>query len=78
MTHYAHYNMSYECKLGSKIIAETGASIAESFLYVYLGFSALSIDPQYINLPLLLIVSFGVVVSRLVGVFVPYLMMRLW
>lgn len=43
MAHYAYYNISADCKIGSAIAVETAASIAESFLYVYLGLSAISI-----------------------------------
>jgi NhaP-type Na+/H+ or K+/H+ antiporter len=44
MSHYAFHNISAECQIGSTIAAETTASVAESFLYVYLGLSALTIE----------------------------------
>ena len=58
-------------------MAETSASIAESFLYVYLGFSVLSIDPTQVKPFLILLVGLGVVVSRLIGVFFPYYLLKM-
>jgi len=71
MSHYAYYNVSRECQSGSKIIVETISNISESFLYVYLGLSALTIESKNVIPSLIAVVLFGAILARLISVLVP-------
>lgn len=71
MAHYAFYNVSEECQTGSVLTMETSSSIAESFLYAYLGLSAISIDVRYVNPMLIACVLITTIVARLLSVFIP-------
>lgn len=50
---------------------ETAASIAESFLYVYLGLSALTINPQFVIIELIEVVVIATVLGRFMSVLIP-------
>ena len=47
---------------------ETLSSVAEGFLFVYLGMSSLSIRTQNVNLPLILFTIIAILMARLTGV----------
>ncbi|CDW76774.1 sodium hydrogen exchanger [Stylonychia lemnae] len=71
MSHYAYHNVSQECQVASKIIVETASQIAESFLFVYLGLSALSIQTKFVYPSLIIVVLLGVVIARFISVIIP-------
>ena len=48
MAHYAYYNVSSEAQKGSIIAVEVVSQLAESFLYIYLGICAYSINTEII------------------------------
>jgi NhaP-type Na+/H+ or K+/H+ antiporter len=57
---------------------ETAASVAESFLYVYLGLSALTIKREYVVTSLIVVVIIATILSRIISVFIPMLVMYLF
>jgi len=69
MSHYALYNVTDECFDGSRIAVETCSMIAESFLYGYLGLTALSIKPEVVDMNFLWAVLGITTVARLVSVY---------
>ena len=68
MAHYAYHNVSYECQTGSILAVETLSSVAEGFLFVYLGMSSLSIRQENVNLTLIFFTISGTLVARFLGV----------
>ena len=49
MAHYAYWNLSRKARNGTEVAVNTIANINQSFLYIYMGLSAFSIEPQYIK-----------------------------
>ena len=45
MAHYTYFNVSPKSQQGSELIVSVMSGISQSFLYIYLGLSAFSIDP---------------------------------
>ena len=76
MSHYAYHNISEEGQQGSMIAIATVASIAESFLYVYLGLSALTISSTNVIPRFLISVLFSTIIARFISVFLPLLLLR--
>ena len=68
MAHYAYHNVTQECQTGSILAVETLSSVAEGFLFVYLGMSALSIRGHNVNIPLILFTIVGTLMARFLGV----------
>ena len=73
LAHYASYNVSRLARKGSVFIVEFASKLAETFLYVYLGISALSIDTKFIKVNFIIIVLAAVIVARTLSVFLPML-----
>ena len=76
MAHYAFHNVSIECQRGSRLLAETAASLAESFLYVYLGLSALTIERRNVLPGLVVVALLATLLARLVSVLVPFALLK--
>ena len=68
MAHYAYYNVSKECQTGSILAVETLSSVAEGFLFVYLGMSSLAIRQENVNLTLIFFTIVGTLLARFLGV----------
>ena len=66
MSHYAYSNLSPSCRTGSVLAVETVSSVAEGFLYVYLGMTAVggSIKTQNVNLFLIIYTIAGTLMAR--------------
>jgi sodium/hydrogen exchanger-like protein 6/7 len=77
LSHYAYHNLSKESKKGTLISSETAAMLAESFLYVYLGMSSLSVKKEQIFPSLILFTLFATVVARMISVLIPMLFLKL-
>ena len=45
MAHYAYWNISRKARNGTELAVCTISNINQSFLYIYMGLSAFSIDP---------------------------------
>ena len=74
MGHYAKYNLSFEGNKGSNIAIEGISSIAESFVYVYLGLSSFMIKEENINYNLIISVLVATVIARVISVFTPIIL----
>ncbi len=57
-------------------MAESASYLAESFLYVYLGLSALSIESKYVDVSLILVVLLGTILARLISVLIPIFLLK--
>jgi len=68
MAHYTYFNMSRVAQKGSKIAVQLVADMSESFLYVYLGLSALSINWNFVMPKLILIVLIATIIGRILSV----------
>ena len=68
MAHYAYFNMSRVAQKGSKIAVQLVADMSESFLYVYLGLSAFSINWNFVMPKLILIVLIATIIGRILSV----------
>lgn len=77
LAHYAQYNVSRLARKGTVFIVEFCSRLSETFLYVYLGISALSIEIKYIKVNFIMIVLAAVVVARTLSVFLPILLIFL-
>ena len=76
LSHYAYHNVSLEAQHGSRLMAETASYLAESFLYVYLGLSSLTIEAKYVDLSLIMVVLLGTIIARVISVMVPIAMLK--
>lgn len=70
MSHYAFHNVLPECQTGSLLAVETLSSVAEGFLYVYLGMSSMSISMATVNVYLITVTMVGTVLARVLSVMV--------
>lgn len=77
MAHYAYHNVSTDCQRGSLLAVETLASIAEGFLFVYLGMSSLSIKAHNVNVMLIIFTIVGTLTARFLGVLLPLALLSL-
>lgn len=59
-------------------MVETASSIAESYLYVYLGLSALTIEGKYVFPSLITVVLFGTIIARMISVMLPMVLLHLY
>lgn len=57
-------------------MAETASYLAESFLYVYLGLSSLTIEAKYVDVSLIIVVLLGTIIARVISVMVPIAMLK--
>lgn len=71
MSHYAYYNICTEAQKGSIIAVEVVSQYAESFLYVYLGICAYSINREFIIPEFIYLVLFATIAARMISVFLP-------
>lgn len=80
MSHYAYHNISKESKLGSFLSIETISNLAESFLYVYLGLTAVNVlEPEYSDVYFFILVVLGLTITaRILTVLVPMMILKIF
>lgn len=76
MNHYTYYNLSKESKNGSVLSIQTISSVAEAFIYVYLGFSVVTISSNNYSFSFLFILLVITLIARFFSVAIP--MTILW
>lgn len=57
------------------IAIETSASIAESFLYVYMGLSSFMLSSENVHPRLIIVVLLSTIVARFLSVFIPMILL---
>ena len=71
MAHYAFYNISSTAQRASIVSIEMVSSFAESFLYIYLGLSALYLDFDNLYPAFIILVFFATAMARFISVCLP-------
>mmetsp|Transcript_1644 Transcript_1644/g.2906 ORF Transcript_1644/g.2906 Transcript_1644/m.2906 type:complete len:186 (-) Transcript_1644:522-1079(-) len=78
LAHYAYWNMSRKSRLGTTLAVESISGISQSFLYIYMGLSAFSIDPDYVRTDMVKVTLASIFICRVFSVGVPILLVYLW
>ena len=77
MAHYAYYNISCKAQKGLDVTVATVANIAQTFIYIYLGLSLFSIEPEYVNKNFIMVTLASILICRVFTVGVPLLLIYL-
>jgi NhaP-type Na+/H+ or K+/H+ antiporter len=78
MAHYAYWNISRKARNGTELAVCTISNINQSFLYIYMGLSAFSIDQQYVKQDMVIVTLIAIFVCRIFSVGIPILLVYLW
>lgn len=71
MAHYAYWNISKRARVGTEMAVCTIANCNQSFLYIYMGLSAFSIEPEYVEMKMVWTTLIAIFVCRIFSVGVP-------
>lgn len=71
LAHYAYWNINTRAKVGTEIAVNSIANICQSFLYIYLGLSAFSIEAEYVKTDMVCVTMAAILICRLFSVGVP-------
>jgi len=77
LAHYAWYNISDASRKGSEIIVNTTSGICQSFLYIYIGLTAFSIEKDFVRARFTTAVLVSVLICRVFSVGVPLFLVYL-
>ena len=77
LAHYAWFNISDASRKGSEIIVNTSSGICQSFLYIYIGLSAFSIEEEFVRQRFTIAVLVSVLICRIFSVGVPLFLVYL-
>ena len=77
MAHYTFWNVSKKCQKGSKMTVNTVSNLSQSFLYIYLGLSAFTIEEQHVKADFILVTLGSIFVCRIFSVGIPLLLVWL-
>jgi NhaP-type Na+/H+ or K+/H+ antiporter len=78
MAHYAYWNISKKAWQGTEVAVNTISNINQSFLYIYMGLSAFSIEKEYVKTDMIVVTLVAIFVCRIFSVGVPILVVYLW
>ena len=71
LAHYAYWNINARAKVGTEIAVNSIANICQSFLYIYLGLSAFSIEAEYVKPDMIYVTMGAILICRVFSVGVP-------
>jgi len=71
LAHYAYWNINARAKVGTEIAVTSIANICQSFLYIYLGLSAFSIEAEYVKPDMIYVTMGAILICRVFSVGVP-------
>jgi solute carrier family 9 (sodium/hydrogen exchanger), member 6/7 len=71
MAHYAYWNISKKARVGTEMAVCTIANCNQSFLYIYMGLSAFSIEMEYVHMNMVYTTLIAIFVCRIFSVGVP-------
>ena len=71
IAHYAYWNISKRARVGSKVVVEVSSGLCQSFLYVYMGLTAFSIEEQFVRKELVMITLTAIFICRVFSVGIP-------
>ena len=71
MAHYTFWNVSKKCQKGSKMTVNTVSNLSQSFLYIYLGLSAFTIEEQHVKADFILVTLGSIFICRIFSVGIP-------
>ena len=74
MAHYAYWNISKKAKIGTELAVNSIAGISQSFLYIYMGLSAFSIEIEHVHLDMVKVTLASIFICRIFSVSVPILL----
>ena len=77
MAHYTFWNVSKKCQKGTKMTVNTVSNLSQSFLYIYLGLSAFTIEKQYVNHDFILVTLGSIFICRIFSIAIPLLLIWL-
>lgn len=77
MAHYAYWNISKKARHGTELAVCSIANINQSFLYIYMGLSAYSIEPEFVRWDMVWTTITAILVCRIFSVGVPILLVYL-
>lgn len=71
MAHYAYWNISKKARAGTELAVCSIANINQSFLYIYMGLSAFSIEQEYVRYDMIYTTIAAIFICRIFSVGVP-------
>jgi NhaP-type Na+/H+ or K+/H+ antiporter len=69
MSHYAFYNISFQAREESSVAAKIMSSIAEAFIYTYLGLTFISIYKHEYSMGFIISELFIIIIGRYVSIY---------
>lgn len=71
LAHYAYWNINKKAKIGTEIAVNSIANICQSFLYIYLGLSAFTIEKENVKMDMVYVTLGSIFICRVFSVGVP-------
>lgn len=70
MSQYAFFNLSFQAREESCIVAKLLSNIAEAFVFSYLGLTCLSVNHNSISITFILFIFFFIIIGRTAAIFI--------
>ena len=68
MSHYTFYNISFQAREESSVASKIMSSIAEAFIYTYLGLTFISLSNHAFSITFILFELFIIIFARYISV----------